>query len=371
MICGCRSPLCSMTVRRRLPGFTLGADRLAFDALVEAHLAANFGQDGHRVRVPLAEDVADFHLFVLGDHQRGPVGNGVLFELAFLRVHDDDFAVAGENDVLALLVDDAADAGVPTRPARRVRISLSSTSREAAPPMWNVRIVSCVPGSPMLWAAMMPTAIPSSTSLHRWNIHAVAQPAHAQRRFARHGAADLNLFQTQVFDFRATSIVTSSSSRTITSSVIGLTMLVRLTRPRMASARLTSTFSPRYTTPRVIPLRRAAVVRRDDHVLADVGQLAGQVTAVGRLEGRVGQSLAGAVGGTEILQHGKPFAEVGLDRRLDDFAAGLGHQSPHAGELADLFHAAAGTGIGHQEHRVDVVAVVADVVLELVSSSTR
>src|SRR6266511_6152761 len=28
----------------------------------------------------------------------------------------------------------------------------------AAPPMWNVRIVSCVPGSPIDWAAMTPTA---------------------------------------------------------------------------------------------------------------------------------------------------------------------------------------------------------------------
>ena len=33
----------------------------------------------------------------------------------------------------------------------------------ATPPVWKVRIVSCVPGSPMDWAAMMPTASPSST----------------------------------------------------------------------------------------------------------------------------------------------------------------------------------------------------------------
>jgi hypothetical protein len=39
--------------------------------------------------------------------------------------------------------------------------------------------------------------------------------------------------------------VISSSSCTTTSSVIGFTMLARLTRPRMLSARLTSTFSPR------------------------------------------------------------------------------------------------------------------------------
>ena len=37
-------------------------------------------------------------------------------------------------------------------------------SSPATPPVWNVRIVSCVPGSPMDWAAMMPTASPTSTS---------------------------------------------------------------------------------------------------------------------------------------------------------------------------------------------------------------
>ena len=30
----------------------------------------------------------------------------------------------------------------------------------ATPPVWNVRMVSCVPGSPIDWAAMMPTASP-------------------------------------------------------------------------------------------------------------------------------------------------------------------------------------------------------------------
>ena len=54
-----------------------------------------------------------------------------------------------------------------------VRASNSSTMRgrpwvmssPATPPVWNVRIVSCVPGSPMDWAAMMPMASPTSTSL--------------------------------------------------------------------------------------------------------------------------------------------------------------------------------------------------------------
>ena len=34
----------------------------------------------------------------------------------------------------------------------------------AVPPMWKVRMVSCVPGSPMDCAAMTPTASPRSTS---------------------------------------------------------------------------------------------------------------------------------------------------------------------------------------------------------------
>ena len=52
-----------------------------------------------------------------------------------------------------------------TRPCFLALISLSSTWRAAVPPMWKVRIVNCVPGSPMLWAAMMPTAMPSTTAM--------------------------------------------------------------------------------------------------------------------------------------------------------------------------------------------------------------
>ena len=49
-----------------------------------------------------------------------------------------------------------------------LRASNSSTMRgrpcvmsaPATPPVWNVRMVSCVPGSPIDCAAMMPTASP-------------------------------------------------------------------------------------------------------------------------------------------------------------------------------------------------------------------
>ena len=39
------------------------------------------------------------------------------------------------------------------------------SSPPATPPVWNVLIVSWVPGSPIDWAAIIPTASPVSTKL--------------------------------------------------------------------------------------------------------------------------------------------------------------------------------------------------------------
>ena len=43
----------------------------------------------------------------------------------------------------------------------------TSAPRWAAPPMWKVRMVSWVPGSPIDWAAMTPTASPTFTDVPR------------------------------------------------------------------------------------------------------------------------------------------------------------------------------------------------------------
>ena len=62
------------------------------------------------------------------------------------------------------------------------------------------------------------------------------------------------------------------------------------------------------------PSMRAAVVLGDDRVLRHVDETAGQVTGVGGLERRVRQTLTGAVGGDEVLEHRETFAEVRGDR---------------------------------------------------------
>ena len=38
-------------------------------------------------------------------------------------------------------------------------------SNPTTPPVWKVLMVSCVPGSPMDWAEIIPTASPTSTGL--------------------------------------------------------------------------------------------------------------------------------------------------------------------------------------------------------------
>ena len=113
------------------------------------------------------------------------------------------------------------------------------------------------------------------------------------------------------------------------------------------------------------PFLGAAVVDHDDHVLRHVDQTAGQVAGVGRSQRRVGQTLATAVGRDEVFQHRQAFAEVRLDRQLDDPAGRVGHQAAHTGHLADLVEVTTRRRVDHHRHRavrVQIVSCTASVV---------
>ena len=151
---------------------------------------------------------------------------------------------------------------------------------------------------------------------------------------------------------------TASSSSSVpagyrVSCVSGLTTSVAATRPRMRSRSASMTSPPSTSAFIAMPLLRAAIVLDHDQVLRDVDQTAGQVAGVRRLQRRVREALARAVGGDEVLQHVQALAEVRRDRRLDDRAVGLGHQAAHAGELADLRRRTARTGVGHHVDRIE------------------
>ena len=94
----------------------------------------------------------------------------------------------------------------------------------------------------------------------------------------------------------------------------------------------------------------AAVVLAGDDVLRHVDQAPGQVARVGGAQGGVGQTLARAVGGDEVLEDGHALAEVAPDRQVDDPAGRVGHQAAHAAQLTDVALVTAGAGAGHHGH---------------------
>ena len=122
------------------------------------------------------------------------------------------------------------------------------------------------------------------------------------------------------------------------------------------------------------PCVGAAVGLADDDVLGDVDETAGQVAGVGRTQRGVGETLAGAVRGDEVLENGEALAEVGLDRAVEDLALRVRHQTSHTGELADLLDVTAGARVGHHVDGVELVEVlrhrVADVSVASVHTST-
>ena len=96
----------------------------------------------------------------------------------------------------------------------------------------------------------------------------------------------------------------------------------------------------------------ATIFFADDDVLAHVHQTAGQITRVCCTQSRVGESLTGAVSGDEVFDNRQAFTEVRLDRSRNDFTLGVGHKTAHGGDLADLHHVSAGTGMDHHPDRV-------------------
>ncbi len=91
----------------------------------------------------------------------------------------------------------------------------------------------------------------------------------------------------------------------------------------------------------------AAIVLGDDEILRHVDEAPREVSGIGRLQRGVGEALARAVRGDEVLQHVQALAEIRGDRRLDDRAVGLRHQAAHPRQLPDLRRRAAGAGVRH------------------------
>ena len=238
-------------------------------------------------------------------------------------------------------------------------------SSPATPPVWKVRMVSCVPGWPIDWAATMPTASPELHRAAGGQAQAVAGAADAVALLAgEHGAhpdrgdgrlggdgfelapADdgpgLQLAATGHLDHLALHL----------DRVGQHPAEERLRRLRMGG-------SPALArTVRVMPRSVPQSGDAHDDLLGHVHQAPGQVPGVGGAQGGVGQALAGPVGGDEVLQHREALAEVGPDGPRDDVAPRVGHQAAHAGDLAHLGDVAAGPGAHHHVDGVEALSLL-------------
>ena len=98
---------------------------------------------------------------------------------------------------------------------------------------------------------------------------------------------------------------------------------------------------------------RLAVPLPHDELLRDVDESTGQVAGVGGTQCGVGQTLAGAVGGDEVLEHREAFTEVALDRARDDLTTRVGDETAHTGDLTHLHDVSSGTRADHHVDRVE------------------
>ena len=139
-------------------------------------------------------------LLVFLDQQVGAVGNFVLLQLAALGVEDEDFAVAGEHDLLAGVVADDLQAG-ELDDARLLGADFAlfdgaggrAADVERTHRQLRARLADGLGGDDAHRHALLDQRAGGQ-------VHAVAQPADAQRRLAGHRAADLDLLQAQLLD---------------------------------------------------------------------------------------------------------------------------------------------------------------------------
>ncbi len=88
-------------------------------------------------------------------------------------------------------------------------------------------------------------------------------------------------------------------------------------------------------------------------ILSDVYQTACQITGVSGFQRGIRKTLTSTVSRDEVLKYAQTFTEVRSDRRFNDGAVRLGHQTTHTGQLTNLGSRTTRPGVSHHVHRVE------------------
>ena len=143
------------------------AHRRALDQVDVVGRALALGDDRLGVGVPFGQAGALLELGVFLDQHLGAVRHLVAGALAAVLVGHDEFAVPAHDTSWPSELSTTFLLRICKTPSTEASTLDCSPPPWAAPPMWKVRMVSCVPGSPIDCAAMTPTASPMLTLVPR------------------------------------------------------------------------------------------------------------------------------------------------------------------------------------------------------------
>jgi len=124
-------------------------DRQAGAQVVKFHGAGGFGEDREGEGIPFGKNLAVGDVFAVLDAEARAVNDVVALLLAFFsstmaispaRFHGEEVPPRPSTNFMSTNL---------TTPLLRASSVERSETRVAVPPMWKVRMVSCVPGSPM------------------------------------------------------------------------------------------------------------------------------------------------------------------------------------------------------------------------------
>ena len=324
---------------------------------MESNPARFFSQNEVAEGIPFGKSLPGLDVLAVADKNLGAVGHLVVFDLPAPVIENGDIGIPVDDDEGAVFIGDGFEVGelddaVGARFEHRPFGAAHGDSADVEGPHGQLR-------------ARFSDGL-GSDNAHRLaefdhspggHIAAVTELANTLRGLAGQDRSDLDALETEILefagDFLGDFLVHFDDGR------VGVRVKDALKRNPADDAvdeRLDD-FSVFDNGGHIGALEGSAVMLIDDDLLGDVDKLAGEIPRIGRFQGGVGQTFAGAVGRDEVLKHVQAFSQVGNNGRFNDFTRGLAHETPHAGQLADLLFVAPGPGVGHNEQRIEPAAL--------------
>src|SRR5690606_1136757 len=324
-------------------------NRLFVDDVDEADDAAEVGDDRLGVRIPAEEQVPDLDLVAIVDGDSGAVGHGETgANHALADPHEDLTLARGDYPRAFRSLDggDALELGDTLHLAATLRLSRDARrgATDVEGPQRELRT-----GLADRLRGENSHRLTDIDEAHGGEVTAIALLAEASPALAGQHRPHLHGRNTAVFDHVGGVLI---------DELAGLDH-------ELAIDRIDDVIESHQTDDPVLerlddvltllegahfqPEHGSAIRLRDGDVLRDVDEPAGEIAGVRRLERGVGKALPGAVRRDEVLEHREAFAEVRLDRALDDLTDATGelllrlpHQPPQAGQLSHLVAGPAG-----------------------------